>query len=455
MKKLRNVLLLLTFVFTLAIGMNVSAASSKPYIFAEDYTIDAKVGDDVDLKLKYYRSGYIGDKVVTNTYTLFTDEKVATSSHIFYHYETASTVNYTVTWDTDDVAPGNYKTICEVYYFSNSTWHLSSYITIYINLTCEHSYTSKITKAATCTADGVRTYTCSVCGDSYTEAVPAIGTHSYKQTDSEAATCTDAGWKLYTCSVCGDSYTKDIPATGKHSYKTPTFKWSSTGKTATAVFTCKSGGETKSVKATVTSTKSTSTIKYTAKAIFNGKTYSATKSVKRTSIDKNETFTSGNLTYKVTSVSGKSGTASVTKAKSTTLTSVKVPDTVKVNGVTLKITSIADNAFKDMKKLQTVTAGANVTKIGANAFSGCTALTTFKSTASKLSTIGAKAFYGCKKLTTVSLKTTKLTKDKVGSSAFKGIKATCTFKVPASKVTSYKSIFVAKGSGKKITVKSL
>ena len=37
-----------------------------------------------------------------------------------------------------------------------------------------HSYTSKVTKAATCTAAGTKTYTCS-CGDSYTETIKATG----------------------------------------------------------------------------------------------------------------------------------------------------------------------------------------------------------------------------------------------------------------------------------------
>ena len=44
---------------------------------------------------------------------------------------------------------------------------------------CSHSYTSKVTTAATCTASGVRTYTCSLCADSYTELIPATG-HSYR-----------------------------------------------------------------------------------------------------------------------------------------------------------------------------------------------------------------------------------------------------------------------------------
>lgn len=41
-----------------------------------------------------------------------------------------------------------------------------------------HSYTSKVTKAATCAAAGECTYTCS-CGDSYTESIAATGSHNW------------------------------------------------------------------------------------------------------------------------------------------------------------------------------------------------------------------------------------------------------------------------------------
>lgn len=41
-----------------------------------------------------------------------------------------------------------------------------------------HSYSSKVTKEATCTATGTMTYTCS-CGDKYTESIPAKG-HDWK-----------------------------------------------------------------------------------------------------------------------------------------------------------------------------------------------------------------------------------------------------------------------------------
>lgn len=76
-----------------------------------------------------------------------------------------------------------------------------------------HSYSSKITTTATCGADGVCTYTCSVCGHSYTEAIPAMG-H-----DHDAAViapdCVNGGYTTYTCSVCGDNYVADATdATG-------------------------------------------------------------------------------------------------------------------------------------------------------------------------------------------------------------------------------------------------
>ncbi len=69
----------------------------------------------------------------------------------------------------------------------------------------EHTYTSKITKAATCTATGVRTYTCSKCGDSYTETIAKTG-HNYSEV-IVGGTFTQEGYSIYTCDDCGDTYT--------------------------------------------------------------------------------------------------------------------------------------------------------------------------------------------------------------------------------------------------------
>ena len=98
------------------------------------------------------------------------------------------------------------------------------------------------TKAATCTEDGVKTFTCTECGGTYTVAIPATGhawgqwshdaataeadaTHtrvcandaSHKETKAcdftakvtQEATLDQAGITTYTCKDCGYSYTKE------------------------------------------------------------------------------------------------------------------------------------------------------------------------------------------------------------------------------------------------------
>ena len=73
-----------------------------------------------------------------------------------------------------------------------------------------HTYTSQITTEATCTNNGLKTYTCSGCNDTYTEEILAIG-HNYIGTLTKEATETENGEMTYTCSQCGDSYTEVIP----------------------------------------------------------------------------------------------------------------------------------------------------------------------------------------------------------------------------------------------------
>lgn len=108
---------------------------------------------------------------------------------------------------------------------------------------------------------------------------------------------------------------------------------------------------------------------------------------------------------------------------------VTVPDTVIVNGVQYKVTTIDESAFKNNKTLQSVKLGKYVTEIDTEAFSGCTALTsvTVNSEATK---IGDKAFYNCKKLKTVTLPAgAKLTE--IGESAFENCAVLAKITIPA------------------------
>ena len=117
-----------------------------------------------------------------------------------------------------------------------------------------HSYTESVTKEATCTEKGTKTFTCD-CGDTYTQEIPALGhdfqldsivepttehegytlykcsrcgeekkedvkekltpkhSHSYTESVTKEATCTEKGTKTFTCD-CGDTYTQEIPALG-------------------------------------------------------------------------------------------------------------------------------------------------------------------------------------------------------------------------------------------------
>ncbi|MCD7845398.1 MAG: dockerin type I domain-containing protein [Oscillospiraceae bacterium] len=75
-----------------------------------------------------------------------------------------------------------------------------------------HSYVGEVTTAATCTEDGVMTYTCSGCGDAYTETIAAAG-HNYVGAVATAATAKTSGVMTYTCSACGNSYTEVISPT--------------------------------------------------------------------------------------------------------------------------------------------------------------------------------------------------------------------------------------------------
>ncbi|MBQ6890618.1 MAG: hypothetical protein IJN53_06370, partial [Oscillospiraceae bacterium] len=82
-----------------------------------------------------------------------------------------------------------------------------------------HSYTESITTAATCDKAGVKTFTCS-CGDSYTEAIAALG-HSYTS-EEVSPNCTTDGYILYTCSTCGATYTEAGTASQGHFYENGT-----------------------------------------------------------------------------------------------------------------------------------------------------------------------------------------------------------------------------------------
>lgn len=133
-------------------------------------------------------------------------------------------------------------------------------------------------------------------------------------------------------------------------------------------------------------------------------------------------------TYIVTSGKGKTPTVQYTGPKSTVKGTVTIPETVKVDGVSYRVTSIADNAFKNNKKITRVVIGSNIVTIGKN------------------------AFYDCKNLKKITIKSEKLTSKSIAKNAFRGISKKTVVKVPTSKYKAYKKMLYAKGLNKKVQI---
>ena len=84
---------------------------------------------------------------------------------------------------------------------------------------CQHVYTSETVTAPTCLDQGVRRYTCELCGHTRDEYIPAAG-HAWEATEvveTEVDGNGDViklGYTVYTCSVCGETY-KEYDDTGQ------------------------------------------------------------------------------------------------------------------------------------------------------------------------------------------------------------------------------------------------
>ena len=96
---------------------------------------------------------------------------------------------------------------------------------------CGNSYTENIpalqhyyqltTIEPTCEEPGAQVHTCFHCGHTYAEDIPALG-HDYQVTTVEP-TCEEAGAQIHTCSLCEHSHTEYIPALG-HNYQITTIE---------------------------------------------------------------------------------------------------------------------------------------------------------------------------------------------------------------------------------------
>lgn len=103
---------------------------------------------------------------------------------------------------------------------------------------CEHEYDNGvITKEPTCTEEGEKTFTCSLCEKTKIESV-AKTSHIYVEKVTKEPTCTEEGETILTCSLCEETKLGSV-AKKPHTYaeeitKEPTFE-----EEGEKTFTCK------------------------------------------------------------------------------------------------------------------------------------------------------------------------------------------------------------------------
>ena len=110
------------------------------------------------------------------------------------------------------------------------------------------------------------------------------------------------------------------------------------------------------------------------------------------------------------------------------LKSTYVPDTVAIDGIVYRVTSIGEKAFYKNTSLKNIVIGSNVEKID------------------------AKAFYGCTSLNSIVINSTKLASGKIGTNAFKKINKNVRVYVLASKYKTYKKVLKKAGIGSKAKI---
>ena len=124
-------------------------------------------------------------------------------------YTTDTSVTVSINWPGDcTVAVWAYNTKYQNYSSNSSAYFRCNRAT-----THEHSYDAVVT-APTCTEKGYTTHTCA-CGDSYVDTyVDALG-HAWDNGKvTKEPTETESGVKTFTCTRCGETKTETIPATG-------------------------------------------------------------------------------------------------------------------------------------------------------------------------------------------------------------------------------------------------
>lgn len=81
------------------------------------------------------------------------------------------------------------------------------------------TFEKTVTLGATCTEDGIATFTCTGCQYEYEEVIPATG-HQYDNGVVTEPTCLQDGYTTFTCTECSDNYIANYVESAGHSSET-------------------------------------------------------------------------------------------------------------------------------------------------------------------------------------------------------------------------------------------
>ena len=317
---------------------------------------------------------------LSNIIPAFVENGVSVGSHVFEH----SYREPVYTWSENNSTCMATKTCSECH-----------------DVVTETADVSTKTTDATCTNEGLNTYTATFKNSDFetqtkTSKISAKGHKSVSANNAVAPTCVTDGKESDTvCSVCGVTLAtgKTIAQTG-HKYGTPTYTWSKDGKTCIAKRVCANNGThietengtiTNKVKTPATyTTKGTTT--YTA--TFKNTAFKAqTKDIQNIPVLEKLTgsvvlsATSGTISYPAagsfTVTSNKSnGTLSVKSSDPNVATATLDGNTVTVTpGTTagsaiITVTSAATTSYKAASATYNVTVKSGTLPITAKAYSG-------------------------------------------------------------------------------------
>ena len=291
---------------------------------------------------------------------------------------------------------------------------------ISIDIIHVHNYTQEITKEATCTEDGIITYTCE-CGDTYTETIPASGHHDFVDG---------------ICTVCGKSEYEDFELNWSTIYKTglvPSVDDYTLDNNVIIPATFEFEGmkyKTTSIDmyndrfydvSNVTSLTIPNTVKRinSLTAFCNVESIVIPESVKelgnaiiRPGANMKSVFINSNLekydhpfvyndrdlSYGYKLILGENITE-IPYAFINTINSSYYGGDYSINEIEIRgnVTLIQDSIFGNLYKLKKIVLPANLKKIESNAFLSCTELTDIVLPDS-IDSIKSYAFYSCKKL---------------------------------------------------------